>query len=88
MDGILAFPCRCNEQAQLIRLRDQSVCAHESDEQDVAVYVVQDEQFIYTVNYHDGVLIRYEKAHLRVDKNVFIQKEAGCHQVVLTKRCV
>lgn len=85
MDGILAFPCRCNDQAQLIRIRDQSVCAGESNEQDVAVYVEQDEQFIYTVNYHDGVLIRYEKAHLRVDKKVFIQKEAGCHQVLLSE---
>ncbi|MBS6373167.1 MAG: beta-propeller fold lactonase family protein [Erysipelotrichaceae bacterium] len=84
MDGMLAFPCR-RDQAQLICIQDQLVHAKESFEQDVAVYVVQDQQYIYTVNYHDGVLIRYEKADLKIDKKVFIQEEAGCHQVLLTK---
>lgn len=82
MDGVLAFPCR-RKQAQLITLQNQKVSCAKSEEQDVAVYVIQDQQFIYTVNYHDGVLIRYDKASLMLDKKVFIQKEAGCHQVLL-----
>ena len=52
-----------------------------------ACYVGQDKTYIYTVNYHEGTLIRYcfENHQLVEDKKVEIQEHSGAHQAILTK---
>lgn len=55
-------------------------------ENSTACYVVQDDDCVYTVNYHDGTLVRYRlsKEGLEEEGIVHIQHEAGSHQAILS----
>lgn len=84
-NGRLVFPVK-EEKAKLCMIRDGK--RYEAGEEDhTACYVLQDASYAYSVNYHDGTLIRYiwKDDTFQIDKQVFIQKEAGCHQVILLK---
>lgn len=59
-----------------ILLEDKSPC-----------FVKCHDNFIYTANYHDGVVMVYQIINdkLKLIKQISIQNKAGCHQVVLYK---
>lgn len=85
----LAFPILQQDGAGVCVLANgKAVIA--GKEKQTACYVVQDEQYVYSVNYHDGTLVRYRfhDEELSVDKTVFIQEEAGCHQAILTSSMI
>ena len=50
-------------------------------------FVKHHDDFIYTANYHDGVVMVYQIVNnkLKLIKQISIQNKAGCHQVVLYK---
>lgn len=53
-------------------------------EQGTSCYVDQDENFIYTANYHEGTVMIYAKQNeFHLHKRILIQEKAGCHQVIL-----
>ena len=57
------------------------------DEEITSCYVTQDQDYIYTANYHEGTLSIYaKKEHLHLQKRILIKKHAGCHQVILYKQ--
>lgn len=54
-------------------------------EEHTACDIKQDEDYIYTVNYHEGSCIVYRKDHgkLLVEKRIKLGDDAKCHQVFL-----
>ncbi len=52
-----------------------------------ACYVAIRGEFIYTANYHEGIVLIYRlrNNHLYLFKQITVQKGAGCHQVMLWK---
>lgn len=51
-------------------------------------YILQDENYVYTANYHQGLVTIYEKRPeqreaLRLTKKILIAPQAGCHQILL-----
>lgn len=49
-------------------------------------YVTQDQDHIYTANYHEGTLSIYaKKDHLHLEKRILVKEYAGCHQIILYK---
>lgn len=48
-------------------------------------FIKHDNNFIYTANYHDGVVIVYQLINnkFKLIKKIDIQPKAGCHQVIL-----
>lgn len=50
-------------------------------------FVKHHDNFIYTANYHDGVVMIYQIINdkLKLIKQISIQNKAGCHQVILYK---
>lgn len=81
-NGRLAYPCK-KETAQLaVYDGKQEVCI--GNENSTACYVTQDDTYLYSVNYHDGTLIRYRyTTSLEIDQTVCIGKNAGSHQAIL-----
>lgn len=53
-----------------------------------ACYIIQDDAFIYTANYHEGSILIYRKeAHgLTLYKRIETGYQAGCHQILLHGR--
>lgn len=82
--GVLAFPCKLDKPCIMMNQNKLMHC--DGMETQVACYIIQDEQYIYTANYHDGTVIRYRKGEHEIvlDKVISIQKRAGTHQVLLT----
>lgn len=54
------------------------------EENTTACFVAQDEEFVYTANYHQGLVLIYRKSleGLTVYKRIEIGSGAGCHQVL------
>lgn len=54
-------------------------------EDQTACYVTQDDEFVYTANYHEGCVLIYQKedAKLKFHKRIDSKEHAGCHQVIL-----
>lgn len=54
------------------------------EEETAACYVTQDAGFIYTANYHQGIVLIYQKTEsgLKVTKRIEIARGAGCHQIL------
>lgn len=52
-----------------------------------ACYVTQDSRFLYTVNYHEGSILIYEKTESgpKLYKRLAIAPKAGCHQILFHK---
>lgn len=51
-------------------------------------YILQDEKYVYTANYHQGLVVIYEKRPeqreaLRLTKKILTAPKAGCHQILL-----
>lgn len=81
--GILAYPVAGEHNGiKMIRNGQAATAGHE---QHVSCYIVQDEQYIYTANYHDGTVNRYVKTVDGIGDcdTIFIQQGAGTHQVIL-----
>lgn len=58
-------------------------------EDGTACFIEQDENYIYTANYHEGTLMIYaKKDSFRLYKRITIKEKAGCHQVLLQGRYV
>lgn len=59
-------------------------------EQKTPCFVVQDEDFVYTANYHEGNVMVYGKTggELKLVKRIEIAPKAGCHQVLLHGRYI
>lgn len=49
-----------------------------------ACYVIQDDSYIYTANYHEGCVLVYKKSPggLTLAKRIDIAPKAGCHQIL------
>lgn len=45
-------------------------------------YVTQDEDFIYTTNYHEGTVLIYQKQPFQLKEKILIKPHAGSHQVL------
>ena len=80
----LAFPTQLTDAGLCVLVNGNEL--HAGLENSTACYVVQDGDCVYTVNYHDGTLIRYRlsEAGLQEEHIVHIQHEAGSHQAILT----
>lgn len=54
-------------------------------EKQTSCFIEQDENFVYTANYHEGTVSIYQKdgATLRLSSRVEIAPKAGCHQALL-----
>ena len=80
----LAFPTQLADARLCVLANGRELLA--GLENSTACYVVQDEDCVYTVNYHDGTLIRYRFSEegLHEESIVHIQHEAGAHQAILT----
>ncbi|MGX8850889.1 beta-propeller fold lactonase family protein [Amedibacillus sp. YH-ame10] len=81
----LAFPCNLDKPCVMTNKKNLMHC--NGTETHVACYITQDEHYIYTANYHDGIVVRYHKGtnEITLDKVIFIQEKAGTHQVLLTQ---
>lgn len=84
--GVIAFPYK-NKDAGVGFLKNGKSYTYSFGDS-VACYVTQDENFVYTANYHDGTLGVFEKTNdgLRKKQVIEIQKKGGCHQVMLHDR--
>lgn len=80
--GILAYPY-----ANGVKMISDHQSYQVEAEMHVPCFITQDETYIYTANYHDGTIMRYEKkAEGMVPAgSIFIQKAAGSHQVILSE---
>lgn len=60
------------------------VIGEEFKETSPACYVVQDGNYLYTANYHEGSVLVYEKLphELRMVKGIEMGCKAGCHQIL------
>lgn len=56
-------------------------------EDTTSCFVTQDQDFVYTANYHQGILLIYKKTvdGLSLYKRIEIAKGAGCHQILFHK---
>lgn len=83
--GVLAYPVAAQHNGiKMIRNKEVAIAGNE---QHVSCYIVQDEDYIYTANYHDGTVNRYAKtvAGIGAPDTIYIQQGAGTHQVILKK---
>lgn len=60
------------------------------DETQTSCFVAQNEHMIYTANYHEGVVLIYQRADdsLRLVKKIEIAPKAGAHQVLLHEQFI
>lgn len=85
----LAAPVRTQEAAGITLLDiggdEPSLIDDLYEEEQTACFVTQDEDFIYTANYHQGLVLIYKKTDtgLTLHKKIEIAPGAGCHQVLL-----
>lgn len=82
--NLLAAPIH-EEQAgiQMLHLKTKQHWQLLSEEK-TSCCMQQDENFIYTANYHEGTLSIYEKTpQLTLYKRIVIQEKAGSHQIIL-----
>lgn len=88
--GLLATPLTYGDRAGL-RLLDTSDGAPMGSafvEKQAACFVVQDEDRIYTANYHEGSVIIYNRRTFRIEKRIETGEGSGCHQILLHGRYV
>lgn len=85
-EGLLVSPC-VKDTAGICRidLDGKNLPYDLYMEDQAACYVVQDEAYVYTANYHEGCVMIYKKeaAKLMFHKRIDIKEHAGCHQVIL-----
>lgn len=81
--GVLAYPLASSDGAIKMIQNEHSYMA--GKEEHVSCYITQDDDFIYTANYHDGVVSRYHKEDqgFGICETIQIKKNAGTHQVIL-----
>lgn len=85
---LLAAPLKQDGQAGLSLMDTSGDTAvpigQEFHETAAACYVIQDDRYIYTANYHEGSVLIYEKTPQgpRLVKQIDIAKGAGCHQIL------
>lgn len=64
--------------------KDSSLIEHVEDETVTSCYVIGDETYFYTANYHEGTVSIYSRNDgLKLYKRISIRDKAGCHQVIL-----
>lgn len=75
--GIILIDTTTKKILDEIYLEDKTSC-----------FIKYDNNFIYTANYHDGVVIVYQIVNnkIKLIKKIDIKPKAGCHQVVLYKQ--
>lgn len=87
-DGLLVSPIQNGKRAGICLLNS---CAQRASlisdiyaEDGTACFVTQDEEFIYTANYHEGIVLIYRKmkGSLVLYKRIEIAPKAGCHQIL------
>lgn len=83
---LLAAPVKQDGKAgiQLIDIADGTLLGEEFHEAGAACYVIQDERYLYTANYHEGTVLIYEKTPHgpKLTKRIDIAPKAGCHQIM------
>lgn len=87
--GYMAFPIEKDEMAGTCVTRLKDGAAELIDEvlteKDTPCYILQDGPFIYTANYHQGIIMVYslKNGTLQIVKKIETETEAGCHQILL-----
>lgn len=92
--GVLAYPLRRGPRAGLAaRALPGGGAAALFCEREAACFVTQDEQFIYTANYHEGSILIYRRESsagrfcgLTLVRRLETGAGSGCHQVLLQGR--
>lgn len=82
-EDVLAYPSALSDAA--VKVIQQGMHMQAGNEAHVSCYIIQDAEYIYTANYHDGVVKRYKKYPTRIMEcdSIYIQELAGTHQVIL-----
>lgn len=89
--GLLAAPFQKNGDAGICLLDTKSQNPLLLDrlygEKTTSCFLAQDDEFVYTANYHEGHVLIYQKARqgLSLYKRIEIAPKAGCHQVLFHK---
>lgn len=87
--GILAAPFQKEDAAGICLLdvnqAKPQLLAEKFEEATTACFITQDENWIYTANYHEGIVLIYQKdtEGVTLVKRIDIAPKAGCHQVLL-----
>lgn len=87
--GFLASTCAQNEQAGLVLLDVHQPYAYHLDTSMVehvpATYIVQDDSYVYTVNYHEDSFLIYSKSQdkLHVAHRINLGNNVKAHQILM-----
>lgn len=87
-DGVLAAPVQGSKKAGVCLLDTTGetpvLLADDYQEETTSCFVVQDKEFLYAANYHQGTVLIYRKTvpALTLHKQLFIAPKAGCHQIL------
>lgn len=86
--SLLASPVSHGEKAGIrfydIKNAKAALLDEAFEEETTACYVIQDANFIYTANYHQGIVLIYQKtgSGIQLHKRIEIARGAGCHQIL------
>lgn len=86
--GLLAAPVKRDGRAGIVLLdtaaSHAALIGEEFHETAAACHVIQDESYLYTANYHEGIILVYKKTNQgpKLAKRINIAKGAGCHQIL------
>ncbi|MBU3876244.1 lactonase family protein [Faecalicatena sp. AGMB00832] len=86
--GLLAAPVQKGDDAGISLLNVTStepvLLDHLFKELTTSCFITQDENFIYTANYHEGLVLIYQKTGQGITpfKRIEIAPKAGCHQII------
>lgn len=87
-NNLLAAPVKSGDEAGMSLLDigrgEASLTGEIYEEETTACFVTQDEDFIYSANYHQGIVLIYKKTDsgLVLHKRIDIAPGAGCHQIL------
>lgn len=85
-DGLLAAPVAREQGAGVLLLSPGQGAGREAlHESAASCYVDQDENRVYTANFHEGMVLVYEKPALSLIGRMEVAPKAGCHQVLFHK---
>lgn len=83
--GSLAYPF--SSPAARVKMLYEHQAYIAGNEGNISCFIIQDERYVYTANYHEGKVHRYlkEDAGLREADTISIQQKAGAHQVMFVQ---